>query len=81
SISMRHLTIIYSILSSIKTSPSLFGSLTVKKRRRSRPERLSVLSNPRIRCQACASVLTNSNIRSAPMLGLPTLQGFSITLN
>ncbi|TWK14665.1 hypothetical protein CHCC20375_1413 [Bacillus licheniformis] len=41
----------------------------------------SVLSNPRIRCQACASVLTNSNIRSAPMLGLPRLQGFSITLN
>ncbi|MCY8224837.1 hypothetical protein MX159_15260, partial [Bacillus haynesii] len=37
--------------------------------------------NPRIRCQACASVLTNSNIRSAPMLGLPRLQGFSITLS
>ncbi|MCY7863186.1 hypothetical protein MOB86_00355, partial [Bacillus haynesii] len=40
----------------------------------------SVSPNPRIRCQACASVLTNSNIRSAPMLGLPRLQGFSITL-
>ncbi|MPQ26344.1 hypothetical protein [Bacillus paralicheniformis] len=26
------------------------------------------------------SVLTNSNIRSAPMLGLPRLQRFSITL-
>ncbi|TWN24181.1 hypothetical protein CHCC14562_2817 [Bacillus licheniformis] len=25
-------------------------------------------------------MLTNSNIRSAPMLGLPRLQGFSITL-
>ncbi|MDI5787689.1 hypothetical protein PO124_02130 [Bacillus licheniformis] len=37
-------------------------------------------TNPRIRCQACASVLTNSNIRCAPMLGLPRLQGFSITL-
>ncbi|KYC82423.1 hypothetical protein B4090_1062 [Bacillus licheniformis] len=37
-------------------------------------------TNPRIRCQSCASVLTNSNIRSAPMLGLPRLQGFSITL-
>ncbi|MCY1630701.1 hypothetical protein R4T60_09890 [Bacillus paralicheniformis] len=44
------------------------------------PFRLSVSTNPRIRCQACASVLTNSNIRSAPMLGLPRLQGFSITL-
>ncbi|KAA6450547.1 hypothetical protein FZC77_06520 [Bacillus swezeyi] len=42
--------------------------------------RLSVSTNPRIRCQACASVLTNSNIRSAPMLGLPRLQRFSITL-
>ncbi|XBO86642.1 hypothetical protein AAGG52_04025 [Bacillus licheniformis] len=41
---------------------------------------LSVPTNPRIRCQACASVLTNFNIRSAPMLGLPRLQGFSITL-
>jgi len=41
---------------------------------------LSVSTNPRIRCQACASVLTNSNIRCAPMLGLPRLQGFSITL-
>ncbi|QHZ49234.1 hypothetical protein M654_022670 [Bacillus sp. NSP9.1] len=40
----------------------------------------SVSTNPRIRCQACASVLTNYNIRSAPMLGLPRLQGFSITL-
>ncbi|AKQ75327.1 hypothetical protein B4090_4377 [Bacillus licheniformis] len=40
----------------------------------------SVSRNPRIRCQACASVLTNSNIRSAPMLDLPRLQGFSITL-
>ncbi|MGG3994370.1 hypothetical protein ABEV58_21425, partial [Bacillus paralicheniformis] len=40
----------------------------------------SVSRNPRIRCQACASVLTNSNIRSAPMLGLPRLQRFSITL-
>ncbi|KYC80058.1 hypothetical protein B4089_3278 [Bacillus licheniformis] len=37
-------------------------------------------TNLRIRCQACASVLTNSNIRCAPMLGLPRLQGFSITL-
>ncbi|MCY9152978.1 hypothetical protein MOF16_14540, partial [Bacillus haynesii] len=37
--------------------------------------------NPRIRCQACASVLTNYNIRCAPMLGLPRLQGFSITLS
>ncbi|MEC1060890.1 hypothetical protein P9B21_15605, partial [Bacillus paralicheniformis] len=63
-----------------KKSPCLLGSLTVKKRRRSTPERLSVSRNPRIRCQACASVLTNSNIRSAPMLGLPRLQGFSITL-
>ncbi|OLF94381.1 hypothetical protein CHCC14820_4225 [Bacillus paralicheniformis] len=45
-----------------------------------RPFQLSVSTNPRIRCQACASVLTNSNIRSAPMLGLPRLQGFSITL-
>ncbi|AYQ16985.1 hypothetical protein D2B33_07425 [Bacillus paralicheniformis] len=42
--------------------------------------RFSVSTNPRIRCQACASVLTNSNIRCAPMLGLPRLQGFSITL-
>ncbi|MPQ25382.1 hypothetical protein GA512_10050 [Bacillus paralicheniformis] len=58
----------------------MFGSLNVKKGRRSRPERLSVSTNPRIRCQACASVLTNSNIRCAPMLGLPRLQGFSITL-
>ncbi|MGG4161032.1 hypothetical protein ABEV90_20870, partial [Bacillus licheniformis] len=41
---------------------------------------LSVSTNPRIRCQGCASVLTNSNIRCAPMLGLPRLQGFSITL-
>ncbi|MEC1852019.1 hypothetical protein P9E81_11360, partial [Bacillus licheniformis] len=41
---------------------------------------VSVSRNPRIRCQACASVLTNSNIRSAPMLDLPRLQGFSITL-
>ncbi|MCY7915689.1 hypothetical protein MOB55_21480, partial [Bacillus haynesii] len=41
----------------------------------------SVSTNPRIRCQACASVLTNSNIRSAPMLDLPRLQGFSITLS
>ncbi|MED7752208.1 hypothetical protein N4Q45_01560, partial [Bacillus licheniformis] len=44
------------------------------------PSGFSVSTNPRIRCQACASVLTNSNIRSAPMLGLPRLQGFSITL-
>ncbi|KYC81600.1 hypothetical protein B4090_1367 [Bacillus licheniformis] len=27
--------------------------------------------------RACASVLTNSNIRCAPMLGLPRLQRFS----
>ncbi len=41
---------------------------------------LSVSTNPRIRCQSCASVLTNSYIRCAPMLLLPRLQGFSITL-
>ncbi|ROT25895.1 hypothetical protein EGD80_17740 [Bacillus subtilis] len=40
----------------------------------------SVLTNPRIRCQVCALVLTNENIRSAPMLAFPRLQGFSITL-
>ncbi|QHZ46454.1 hypothetical protein [Bacillus sp. NSP9.1] len=41
-------------------------------------EGVSVSTNPRIRCQACASVLTNYNIRCAPMLGLPRLQGFSM---
>ncbi|PKF94392.1 hypothetical protein ETL58_03380 [Bacillus subtilis] len=40
----------------------------------------SVLTNPRICCQACALVLTNENIRSAPMLAFPRLQGFSTTL-
>ncbi|OLF86895.1 hypothetical protein B4094_4313 [Bacillus licheniformis] len=40
-----------------------------------------MLPNPRIRCQACAPVLTNYNIRSAPVLSLPRLQGFSDTLN
>ncbi|API44903.1 hypothetical protein D9C17_15835 [Bacillus subtilis subsp. subtilis] len=40
----------------------------------------SVLTNPRIRCQVCALVLMNENIRSAPMLAFPRLQGFSITL-
>ncbi|MDR4434834.1 hypothetical protein FPV32_11710 [Bacillus tequilensis] len=40
----------------------------------------SVSANPRIRCQTCASVLTNKDIRSAPMLALPRIQGFSITL-
>ncbi|MDN5389046.1 MULTISPECIES: hypothetical protein [Bacillus] len=44
------------------------------------PGGFSVSTNPRIRCQVCASVLTNYNIRSAPMLDLPRLQGFSITL-
>ncbi len=37
-------------------------------------------TNPRIRCQSCALVLTNFYIRCAPMLVLPRLQGFSITL-
>ncbi|APH68035.1 hypothetical protein BAX60_11885 [Bacillus subtilis] len=41
----------------------------------------SVSTNLRIRCQTCASVLTNKHIRCAPMLGLPRLQRFSITLN
>ncbi|AXV62784.1 hypothetical protein DTQ03_16165 [Bacillus subtilis] len=40
----------------------------------------SVSTNPRIRYQSCASVLTNFNIRRAPMLALPRLQRFSITL-
>ncbi|AXC51898.1 hypothetical protein F9B13_17800 [Bacillus subtilis] len=40
----------------------------------------SVLTTPRIRCQVCALVLTNENIRSDPMLAFPRLQGFSITL-
>ncbi|KYC78465.1 hypothetical protein AAG663_00990 [Bacillus licheniformis] len=52
--------------------------MKIKKSRRN--DGFSVSTNPRIRCQACASVLTNSNIRCAPMLGLPRLQGFSITL-
>ncbi|OYN64237.1 hypothetical protein CFH85_16815 [Bacillus safensis] len=44
------------------------------------PAAFSVLANPRIRCQVCAPVLTNVSIRSAPVLALPRLQRFSITL-
>ncbi|AWM18900.1 hypothetical protein D3797_001690 [Bacillus subtilis] len=47
----------------------------------SNEEGFSVSTNPRIRCQSCALVLTNCYIRCAPMLVLPRLQGFSITLN
>ncbi|EWH22190.1 hypothetical protein M769_0110450 [Bacillus haynesii] len=54
--------------------------LKINKKKLPFQEAFSVSTNPRIRCQACASVLTNSNIRSAPMLGLPRLRGFSITL-
>ncbi|TYS08806.1 hypothetical protein FZC70_14605 [Bacillus subtilis] len=50
------------------------------KKRRGHPLRFSVSTNPRIRCQSCASMLTNSDIRCASMLVLPRIQGFSITL-